>query len=125
MEPLLGFQQGYSRIGAVRPMNQGNDIYPLAIQDYSLRFSRYDKAERYKRIIRDVRQVTEYKSGTSDAEGIRITPANSNIAQNVANLKVSEHKMDPPEIVCFSDDSAIQSNKNVSSIDMHCPIFQT
>ena len=125
MEPLLGFQQGYSRIGAIRPMNQGNDIYPLAIQDYSLRFNRYDKTERYKRIIRDVRQVTEYKLGISDAENLMLAEANPQIGTHFINMKITEHEADPPAIVCFSDDSAIQSNKNVSSIEMHCPIFQT
>ena len=35
-EPLLGFQSGWDRLGAIRPFNQQNSKYPLAIQDYNL-----------------------------------------------------------------------------------------
>lgn len=126
MEPLLGFQQGYARLDAVRPMNQGNNIYPLAIQDYSLHFDRYPKKDRYKRILRDNRQPTDYSSSNSNTNGYLGTEGAGRDVQNGiynTNLQIFEKSSDPVQLVSFSDDSAIQENKNVSSIDMHCPFF--
>ena len=67
-EPLLGFQQGYALLDAIRPMNQGNKIYPLAIQDYQLTFKRFVKKDRVKRVLRDVRFKTDYE-GYGDVRG--------------------------------------------------------
>ena len=53
-----------------------------------------------------------------------VETASRNAHFTKVNLPINEVAYDPPTIVSFSDDSAIQENKNVSSIDMHCPFFQ-
>ena len=124
-EPLLGFQQGYALLDAIRPMNQGNKIYPLAIQDYQLTVKRYGTEERVKRMFRDPRFVTDYEGNMANRQfgGIVMYPTNNFDDANRANV-MFELIESESELAIFSDDSAIQDNKNVSSIEMHAPFFQ-
>ena len=122
-EPLLGFQQGYALLDAIRPMNQGNKIYPLAIQDYQLTFKRFVKKDRVKRVLRDVRFKTDYE-GYGDVRGeVVLYPTNVIADADRANTMFNWLES-TTNIAIFSDDSAIQDNKNVSSIEMHAPFFQ-
>ena len=122
-EPLLGFQQGYALLDAMRPMNQGNMKYPLAIQDYALTFKK--APEDWKRVIRDDRLTTSYKP---ESPGLLVTePVGSNFhaadAPYRANSTLFLESESAPALVMYSDDSANQSNKNVSTIELHCPVF--
>lgn len=126
-EPLLGFQQGYAKLDAVRPMNQGNYVYPLAIQDYSLSFNRYTGTDRLKRMLRDPRKPTEYTYGSlTKHEGLfgpELPSARLDFS-NKANIVFRKISETDSRICAYSEDSSNQDNKNVSSIEMHCPFFQ-
>ena len=121
-EPLLGFQQGYALLDAKRPMNQQGMVYPLAIQDYSLTFTRFSGSDRWKRMIRNTNMFSDY------LEVLQVYgPGKYSGSVHEAsrpNIMIELIKEDTPSICTFSDDSSNQNNKNVSTVSMHCPVFE-
>ena len=128
-EPVLSFQSGWALLDAKRPMNQQNMVYPLAIQDYSMRFEEYSSALRTQRsyhlepnrqfgddlevpnnVLGDWKVFNESLGYTSDDYG------------NVPFTEIKDGLRDP-ELVAFSENTALQANKDVSMVQMHAPEF--
>ena len=120
-EPLLGFQSGYKLFDGKRPYNQQNMKYPLAIQDYSVNVQKYSRtADTLKRLLYSpVQNLHSLPSEFSYAAAIDL---NENLDGRL-NVCVPLLELSDPELVSFSDDSALQANKTVSSVSLHAPTF--
>ena len=133
-EPLLGFQSGWDRLGAIRPFNQQNSKYPLAIQDYDLQVAL--KSERQEdevyEMLRDYRSTntddafpdlktnvetngTKMHAGEFDLRKRTDTAARSiyRFLNDIQNVETS--------LVSFASEDAKQSNKSVSQVMLHAP----
>ena len=129
-EPILSFQSGWALLDAKRPFNQQNMMYPLAIQDYSMRFEEYSSDVRIQRSYNlEVNRFfgdeffipgntfTSFDHITSEEEKI-----NTDVTSNLPYTGFEDLLKDPT-LVTFSQNTAIQANKDVSSVQLHAPEF--
>ena len=141
-EPVLSFQSGWALLDAIRPFNQQNMMYPLAIQDYSMRFEEYPTDRKLQRSynLKHNRQFgNDFETGDIVYDGMPVlvlqghddeTEQATNIPFTVVTdnflKKVGDEKSAPGsglELVTFSENTAIQANKDVSMVQMHAPEF--
>ena len=129
-EPVLSFQSGWALLDAKRPFNQQNMMYPLAIQDYSMRFEEYSSDVRIQRsynlevnslfgddIFVPSNSYSTYDHFLDDEE-----KANTDETSNLV-FTGFEDLLKDPTLVTFSQNTAIQANKDVSMVKMHAPEF--
>ena len=129
-EPLLSFQSGWALLDAIRPFNQQNMLYPLAIQDYSMRFEEYEtdiKLQRsyylkHNRSFGDDFDIETAVFVDLDLLQNNIVLSNTEQSGNMSS-EVREDRFNKLELVTFSENSAIQANKDVSMVQMHVPEF--
>ena len=123
-EPLLGFQSGWSDLDCVRPFNQQHNKFPLALQDYDLRIEKLPF-----RMERSIKHRASCANDDTLAAETQIPSVDSHSAFKTAasdprirlvNVKTPESA----ELVSFSDDSAKQANKTVSTVQLHAPVIQ-
>ena len=120
-EPLLGFQSGWADLDCVRPFNQQHKKFPLALQDYDLRITK--KPWRLE-------QVVKHKASCANDDTLETflgVPTILDRAQNLTDRSDPRQRIvnvESPEssvLVSFSDDSAVQANKTVSTVQLHAP----
>ena len=120
-EPLLGFQSGWADLDCVRPFNQQHKKFPLALQDYNLRITK--KPFRLEEVVKH-----KASCANDDTLGTYLgVPTILDRNQNVTDRSDPRQRIvnvNPPEssqLVSFSDDSAVQANKTVSTVQLHAP----
>ena len=131
-EPLLGFQSGWDRLGAIRPFNQQNSKYPLAIQDYDLQVTL--KSERKEDEVYE--SLRDYRSnGTEDMtpdpelgiQGFRAVDHEYEIRRNTDSAAKSIYRLlskiynTETALVSFASEDNKQENKSVSQVMLHAP----
>jgi len=129
-EPLLSFQSGWAILDAIRPFNQQNMYFPLAIQDYSIQMTPFADANAPGRFLKNKR-IISFKDDIQFVEG----PVDQEIPIVFGNGELLDHEKiifegtlvpDLPsdvELVAFSQNDVIQSNKDVSDVMLHAPEF--
>ena len=136
-EPLLSFQSGWAILDAIRPFNQQNMFFPLAIQDYSIQMFPFQDAKEPGRYFRNVfyrgngfqddigtqgsnvyqnRGRTMYRTEYAD-------PALLNYYRKVYEEEIQHNVPTDVELVAFSQNDVIQKNKDVSDVMLHAPDF--
>ena len=128
-EPLLGFQSGWSMLKAIRPFDQQNSGFPLAIQDYTLSVDRVtDRKSIVKRIFRD-----KSKAVLDDLhDGLELlnteatfaaVPGSTHPNVQFPSGDEQDYSLSNIKLVTYTDDSATQENKSTSTISLHAPVF--
>ena len=120
-EPLLGFQSGWADLDCVRPFNQQHKKFPLALQDYDLRVE--------KKPFRMERSIKHRASCLNDdcvdeplfLPDIEASDQLAGLGTDPRMRLLKPTEPDPAVLVSFSDDSAVQANKTVSTVQLHAP----
>ena len=120
-EPLLGFQSGWADLDCVRPFNQQHKKFPLALQDYELQIRK--KPFRIERVLK---HRVSCMNDDCIFEAVNLPDAEiSNEIDNLSSdprMRIVQFKNpDSATLVSFSDDSANQANKTVSTVQLHAP----
>jgi len=130
-EPLLSFQSGWAILDAIRPFNQQNMYFPLAIQDYNIQMTPFSDAKEPGRYLYNRRNRVFQDDITSMDIIHDIYTLNQDVyAGRLIDFEriLFEFGMvhDLPsdvELVAFSQNDVIQSNKDVSDVMLHAPEF--
>ena len=133
-EPLLSFQSGWALLDAKRPFNQQNMMYPLAIQDYSMRFEEYGTDIKLQRSYhlnnnRSFGDDFDIEENVFASMDILYSGQvdNTEAATNIPFETITDMFDEASELalVAFSENTALQANKDVSMVQMHVPEFDT
>ena len=132
-EPLLSFQSGWALLDAIRPFNQQNMFFPLAIQDYTIQTTSFPDADEPGRFLENARNI-DYIDDFRDVHEpqdrhgkvTRLATPHARLArykkfileQDIEHTGTSDIKL-----VAFSQNDVIQANKDVSDVMLHAPEF--
>ena len=131
-EPLLGFQSGWAMLEALRPFDQQNSRFPLAIQDYNLDIQTVTtRKSLVKRVLRDNMKATIDNSDLEILDQVLAVVPTSRTLPGSGNLNIKfptvdadqKYSVSPIRLVTFTTDGANQQNKSTSSISLHAPVF--
>ena len=132
-EPLLGFQSGWERLKAIRPFDQQNAKYPLAIQDYNLQVTEKPNTVELYEMLRDYRtSATDDIKGDTKSVGFYpmkySAPAEYDMRRPGMSKSVSPYRLidsiqdtGPAELISFASHDSKQENKTVSTVMLHAP----
>ena len=136
-EPLLSFQSGWAILDAIRPFNQQNMFFPLAIQDYSIQMTPFSDAKQPGRYLNSLRSH-DYRDDIQDLHSFQATTGKVTLFQHehinhrqvfdrfercIFEEKIEHDLPTDIELVAFSQNDVIQSNKDVSDVMLHAPEF--